>query len=463
MKDALSESVHGSMTEFLAIVLIFSVLGLGIHKWGFSRCAIVIVLVSAAVVPRNLTQEETFRHIGIAAATPRLTTYLLAVGLIFVCACFRPRTTGAIWTWIPFAVSLVVGASFVWSGGAAQESGIVQLLLAPAAWIVGVNLSSDLAEAKGQFLVRVVSAIIFLQLAVCILQTLGVQVNPMEATQEAILGSRTNGTLGHPNDLGKVMFVLLAILLSFGRRLSRIDSIVWKLAIGSAFIVLALTGGRAVSAAALCLLTLWAILAPRESSKSGRRLVALGVALSASAFLAGALLARFDEDPQGGSRSTLIDVAWAQISSDPWTGVGPNSYVTAVGSYDALTASGVPVHNAFLLALAELGVVGTILLLLPFVAGALIAIRRVRMPDHVGEASRVYIAALPGLYLIGTTGWGILGGYVLPLLALTFGLLNGWSGLRLVGLPKPSGLGSDSSGRRISIPTRDSKSGWVPR
>lgn len=415
------------MTEVIAIILIISVVGLAVHLWGFSRCASGLILVSVAVFPRNLTQDAALRHIGIATASPRLTTYLLAVGTVLACTLFRPRFGGSVLVWLPFALSLAAGASFVWAGGQAQESGIIQLMLAPAAWVVGVNLSSDLAEGKGRFLVHAAASIIFLQLAVCILQSVGVQINPMEATQEAILGSRTNGTLGHPNDLGKVMFLLLAMILPFGRRMSGFDSYLWKMSIGAAFIVLAMTGGRAVSAAAVCMLALWAILAPRQPSKKGRKVIALGAALSASAFLAGALLARFDEDPGGGARSTLTDIAWAQILSDPWGGVGPNSYVDAVGSYDALTASGVPVHNAFLLALAELGIVGTILLLLPFFIGAVVAVRRLRISYHAGEASRVYIASLPGLYLVGTTGWGILGGYVLPLLGLTFGLLNGWA------------------------------------
>jgi O-antigen ligase len=415
------------MTGVIAIILIVSVLGLAVHLWGFARCASALLLVSVAVFPRNLTQDTALRHIGIATASPRLTTYLLTVGTALACTFFRPKLGGSVLAWLPFALSLALGASFAWSGGPAQESGIIQLMLAPAAWAVGVNLSSDLAGSKGRFLVHVTALIIFLQLAVCVLQSVGVQIFPMEATQEAILGSRTNGTLGHPNDLGKVMFLLLAMILPFGRRLIGFDSFIWKMSIGAAFLVLAMTGGRAVSAAAVCMLALWAILAPRQTSKNGRKVIALGVALSASAFLAGALLARFDEDPGGGARSTLTDIAWAQILSDPWAGVGPNSYVDAVGSYDALTASGVPVHNAFLLALAELGIVGTILLLLPFLVGAIVAVRHLRISDHAGEASRVYIAALPGLCLIGTTGWGILGGYVLPLLALTFGLLNGWA------------------------------------
>jgi hypothetical protein len=416
------------MTELLGLVLVAGVLGLAVHKWGFPRCALLLLLVSAAVVPRNLTQEAAFRHIGIAAPTLRPTTYLVAVGCIFLCILFTRGAHKGVLIWIPFALSLAAGASFVWGGGPAQESGILQLMLAPAAWAIGKSLSTHLAAENGRFVVRAVASVIFLQLVVCTLQTLGVDVNPMEATQEAILGSRANGTLGHPNDLGKVMFLLLAMLLPFGRSLTRTDSNLWKVAIGSAFVVLAMTGGRAVSAGALCMLTLWAVLAPRERSKKGGKLIGLGVALSASAFLAGSLLARFDEDPQGGSRSTLTNIAWAQIGSDPWSGVGPNSYVDAVGSYDALTASGVPVHNAFLLALAELGIVSTALLITPFVIGALFSVRRLNLSDEAGEASRVFVAALPGLYLIGTTGWGILGGYVLPLLAMTFGLLNGLSG-----------------------------------
>ncbi|MDI3213095.1 O-antigen ligase family protein [Arthrobacter sp. AL12] len=418
------------MIELLVALLAFIGLGIAIHLWGFPKFSILLILFCAAVLPRNLTHQSVYRHVGIGPASPELTTYIVAVGALLLFALFRPRYRLGLMVWIPLIAWLAAGAALVWTGGEVQQSGILQLLLAPAAWVIGMNISSGLAADNGRFLVRLISSVIFLQLAVCILQWLGLDVNPLEANQEALLGSRFNGTLGHPNDLGKVIFLLLAAMLPFGRRVGGADAVLWRYAVGAGLVVLAMTGGRAVSAAAVCMLLIWALLSPARAAKRGRKAAFVGVALTAAAFLSGVLLSRFDEDPEGGARSTLTDVAWAQISSSPWLGVGPNSYVDVVGSYDALTASGVPVHNAFLLALAEIGIVGAASLLLPVVIGTLVALRRFRLNSDGGEASRVYLAALPGLYLVGTTGWGILGGYVLPLFALVFGLLHAWSSQR---------------------------------
>lgn len=415
------------MTETLVALLAVITLGIAVRIWGFSKCAVVIVLFCTAVLPKNITHESAMRHVGIAPSNPELTNYILAFGVLLICVLFRPRHGFAVPVWVPLIVWLFIGANLIWAQGAMQQAGILQLLLGAVAWVVGANISSDLSADNGRFLVRVVSSVIFLQLAVCTLQWLGLNVNPMDANQEAILGSRFNGTLDHPNNLGKAMFLLVAVLLPFGRRLTKADALIWRAAVAAALIVLALTGGRAVSAAAVCMLLIWAVLSPEQGSKRGRKAVTLGVALSAAAFLAGVLMSRFDEDPAGGARGTLTDVAWAQISSAPWWGIGPNSYVDVVGSYDPLTASGVPVHNAFLLALAEIGTIGALSLVLPFAIGAFIAAKNSRLGTFRGEASRVYLSTLPGLYLVSTTGWGVLGGYVFPLMGLAFGLLYAWA------------------------------------
>lgn len=204
------------MTELLGLVLVSCVFGLAVHKWGFPKCALILILLSAAVVPRNLTQEVAFRHIGIASPMPRPTTYLVTVGVTLLGTLFMARTRRGAWTWVPFVVSLVASASLVWAGGPVQDAGLIQLLLAPAAWIVGMSLSTHLAADGGRFLIRAVALVVFLQLAVCLLQTMGIQVNPMEATQEAILGSRANGTLGHPttSEKSSSCYLLCCFLLA---------------------------------------------------------------------------------------------------------------------------------------------------------------------------------------------------------------------------------------------------------
>lgn len=421
------------MTEFLVVIVLTVGIGLAIRIWGFAKCALMLLLVCTAVLPRNLTNFSATRHVGIAPANAELTTYVVVLAGFLLFAIFRPRFGYGLSIWIPFVIWLIVGMNFAWPGGPTQEAGILQLLLAPAAWALGVNIAPQINRDGGRFLVRLVAVIVFIQLAVCSLQWLGITVNAMDANQEAILGgSRFNGTLGHPNDLGKVVFLLMTLLLPFGRRLGRIDTVVWRVAMAAAFVVLGMTGGRAVSAAAVCMVLLWTVLSPSPAGTKGRKAIGLGVGLSVAVFLAGMLLSRFDEDPEGGARNTLTDIAWAQISSSPWTGIGPNSYVDVVGSYNALTASGVPVHNAFLLALAEIGIFGAVGLLLPIAVGIFVVLRRFRSESVEGDSARVYLSAIPGLYLVSTTGWGVLGGYVLPLLSMTFALLYAWSARRKV-------------------------------
>lgn len=435
------------MTEvFIWVVLLVGV-GLAMMAFGPAKCALALLLVTTALIPRNLTSFSTFKHVGIAPSNPEITTYMVVLAAFLAYSVFRSAHGYGFWPWIPLCAWLAFGSVFLWAGGPTQEAGIVQLLLAPAGWIVGANIARQVRADNGSFLVRVVSLIIFVQLATCAMQFVGISVNAMEANQEAILGARYNGTLGHPNDLGKVVFLLVALLLPFGRRLTGVDLNIWRLAIGAALAILALTGGRAVSAAAVCMLILWSVLSPAREGTKGKKLMAIGIAVSAGVFLAGALLGRFDEDPEGGARTTLTDIAWAQIQSSPWSGVGPNSYVDVVGSYNPLTASGVPVHNAFLLALAEIGILGALSLCLPIVAGLILALRRTFSSSFEGEASRVYVSAVPGLYLVSTTGWGVLGGYVLPLLAMSFALLCSWSSPSLNSSSDPQSriLGTNSS------------------
>ncbi|MDQ1059912.1 hypothetical protein QFZ23_003813 [Arthrobacter globiformis] len=415
------------MTEVFVVIVLAVGLGFAVRAFGFAKCALMLMLVCTALVPRNLTSTSLSKHVGIAPSNPELTTYAVVLAGFLLFAVFRPQHGYRLWLWIPLLLWLTLGTILIWSGGPTVEAGVLQLILAPAGWVLGVNISGQVSSDGGRFLVRTVFLIIFVQLLVCGLQVLGLNVNAMDASQEAILGLRYNGTLGHPNDLGKIIFLLVALILPFGRKLERFDLAIWRMAIAAALVVLGLTGGRAVSAATVCMLLLWSVLSPSREGTKGRKALTVGIALTAAVFLAGVLLGRFDEDPEGGARTTLTDIAWAQIMSSPWAGVGPNLYVDVVGSYNPLTASGVPVHNAFLLALAEIGVVGALALLLPIVACLIRVLPRTRLRSFSGEASRVYVCALPGLYLIGTTGWGVLGGYVLPLLAMVFAVVYSWS------------------------------------
>src|SRR5207249_6084713 len=110
-----------------------------------------------------------------------------------------------------------------------------------------------------------------------------------------------------------------------------------------------------------------------------------------------------------------------QIHREPW-GIGPNSYVSVVSAYDAVTASGYPVHNTFLLTTAELGVLGAFLFWLP-IAGLLVAAWTSRKRAGLaGSFAIAIVASAPGLYVVNATGWAILRGPLLPLWFVICGL-----------------------------------------
>jgi O-antigen ligase len=278
----------------------------------------------------------------------------------------------------------------------------------------------------GSYALRLVALVIAIQLGVCTLQAIGFAINPMDSVQAGLLSGRFNGTLDHPNNLGKVVFLLLVLVVPLRSCLKGKDVLFWRGTVLSALVVLGLTGGRAVTAAALCMLLLYALMAPGSGARRGNKATIIGFVAVAGVFLAGALFARFDEDPEGGSRAVLTDTAWSQITANPLKGVGPNSYVDVVGQLDPLVASGVPVHNSFLLLVAELGVLGALAMVLPIVLGAVLAAKHFRAKSAAGDASRVFLAALPGVYILATTGWGLVAGYVLPLFVFVFSALTAW-------------------------------------
>ena len=84
-----------------------------------------------------------------------------------------------------------------------------------------------------------------------------------------------------------------------------------------------------------------------------------------------------------------------------------------LGPTDPLTALGWPVHNSFILAAVELGLLGALLFFLPVIWSILRAIKlSVGRSPGKGE-SRLLLSTAPGLLIIGLTGWGLLADSIL--------------------------------------------------
>jgi O-antigen ligase len=74
-------------------------------------------------------------------------------------------------------------------------------------------------------------------------------------------------------------------------------------------------------------------------------------------------------------RSWLSEQALAMMRAHPFTGVGIGSFILELADYAIEGASIEPVHNIFLLAGSELGIVGLLLVICLFISIALIIVK----------------------------------------------------------------------------------------
>ncbi|QYF73736.1 O-antigen ligase [Cryobacterium sp. PAMC25264] len=408
------------MAEAVLLIPACVFLALFTQRFG-SAVAIVVVLVgSLAIFPVVLTSTVRAPHVGVAGPGLDISTYGAGVCLALLIALFSHGSgskTQPLWMFLPFVVFLIVGMCFLWSGTNEQVAGTWQYLLGVGGWIVGGFVGRKLVVGQGGTagaFTTVIFCAIVIQFALSVLQWVGVLAPSVDAQTAELVGGRVSGSLNHPNNLGKTLFLLMALLLPFTKSDNRRIRLTSQAGLIVALIPLGLTGGRAVLAGAILLMGAWAVLQPAALDR-GRRFVLPAMAGLAVLMFGGAALSRLEEDPTGGSRDRLLAVALDLIPSHLWTGVGPNSYVTAVGPYDALTATGWPVHNTFVLGVVELGLIGAVLLFVPVVWAALRAVVHLGQKGPHAAFSAAAISSIPGLLLIGTTGWGMLAGPILPL------------------------------------------------
>ncbi len=160
----------------------------------------------------------------------------------------------------------------------------------------------------------------------------------------------------------------------------------------------------------------------------------------AALMASGVVIARFEEDPDGGVRGEISAYAVSLMQAFPISGVGPNAYVYA---NSPLTGSFIPVHNSFLLAAVELGIPGAILLLMP----AAVVVSRAwgaRRLERAGYPARAVIAGSLPVALVAFTGWGMLGTSIFSLAMVVFGYHYGAiTAARGPGIPPVQALHSD--------------------
>ncbi len=377
--------------------------------------AVLGIAVSRPIIFFGEAQYAT--HAGIAPAFPVMYSSVVVAIVVFIGT--RNGSVGlssaVIFVWLALVwVFIFVGSE----NTSAQWAGFLSLCVAALCFACGRKLHVFFSSPDGPAAFALaIFLFVGLQFLVGIMQIAGILI--LEASDQGLM--RVRGTFGHAGDLGKVLIAATALALAclaFSQ-----DKKTRRLVVGTvglAFLATAMTASRSNLAGLVVLLVAWALLARENYEKRlGRRFLFLGAA--ASLPFAGTYLLRFSADPDGGSRPELLNAAIQQIEQSPIDGTGLNSYVQVVGMWDARTASGLPVHNSFLLLAVELGLP----LFAMMVAGAVALVARVgwHRSSAVGDSRAAFLAYALALFLLGLTGWGLLKVTVLPFMAFVAGLL----------------------------------------
>ncbi|WP_185736249.1 O-antigen ligase [Nocardioides sp. LS1] len=231
------------------------------------------------------------------------------------------------------------------------------------------------------------------------------------AARDWVLNShRMLGFYNHPSTLGKTTFLLLFFLLPLTMSRSRVARGSAQIGIVLGFIASFLTVSRANVAASACAVLIW-ILINRKAVSNGARIataVAVGAATFGNLGAISALETRNQADPTGGPRDQLLSIGLHQIADTPWFGVGANYYSEFVGRYDPYAATGFPVHNTFLLGVAELGIPLAVVFFSPVLLTVMIGWQRWQRNGFLDARTAAMVATVPGTLLITLTGWGML-------------------------------------------------------
>lgn len=416
------------------------------------------ILVSTALFQREIWAGDVTTNPlpDIAAGHLQLTTYTLA-------AIMAVLSLGLFGRYIPFSgihiiviVMIAVMITFGWGDKPHQWSGFMVLFCASVAWAVGRALGKEIRSAPTVMLamLRAIVVILAIQLALSLAQLAGLQfpgwlTAVSERSDDIESTGRAVGTMGHPANLSKIAVLFTVLVLPFTAHGNRKIQRLALLVIGLSVALSGVTISRANILAIVGTIVLWILISPRGVHVRTRVTVLIFTILGTLAF-AGDVIARFGEDPVGGSRSQLLDAALEQVSRTPWSGTGINSYIPVVAAFDRWTALGYPVHNTTLLAVAEFGIPLGFLWFLPLVSlwayAALRFLHRDRSP-----VTRAILCSIPAVLVVTQTGWGMLSAGYLSLWFLISGFQRGSldderpSGTKKVSGSLPHDGGTDST------------------
>jgi hypothetical protein len=399
----------------LAAVLLLAVVA---QRFGWRGALALLGIAAVAAPPRALFDGQFF---GVSATPAVLATVVLVlVGLLTL------GRRGISLRFVPLLVFALAIGSLAWTQTDRLPAAAGLLVLGSLFWVAGSSSASLLGNRPNldRAIAAVVLMLIALQAVVTVLQTLGFDIFSDVSEAGELTEGRANGMFGHPGTMGKniVLISLLAVPLTASkdprtRRLAFLSLIV-------AIVPVGLSESRSNFAALIALLLTWALLMPRGKGVSIRLALPVGAGIIALMFYE-TIAARFLNDPGGGQRGHFMEVALAHIPDNLWIGVGPGGYIPFFGQFDPLTAEGWPVHNAFVLMVAELGLFGAALLFLPLLLSpAVAALKLLRSTGLSTVYARTVLASIPSIVIMATTGWGLVGAVILPMWMFVFGYLN---------------------------------------
>jgi hypothetical protein len=318
-------------------------------------------------------------------------------------------------------IALGVLAAFFWDMDSAAWAGIAHLCISVGATSLGGVFFVE-CERDPKFVRFILWCLVLwavFESVICVLQVVGVGIFPMDAASELYEGGRSNGTFGHPSTLGKVCVMLLAFILPFSASLDADLRRMSAIATAAMIPGLIATSSRTNFAAFLIVVLTWTMISTSPNVRSRRFWVILAsIVLVASTY--SVWIWRFRTGEDGTAREALLATGLSVVRMNPWVGTGPNRYLLVASGLDPLAALGWPVHNVFIFAAAELGLICATLLTVPFVWLCLRSFQVRRSGGLDGSTLCAYFSVLLGVMMIGMTGWGLLID-TLPVLFVVFG------------------------------------------
>lgn len=335
---------------------------------------------------------------------------VFATLLVGIYACFAKSGRSIPFIFVPLVVYLLVLMAFAWEANAEQWAALLDIGTAILAWAAGTFLAKRHAEDPRavRWWVLMVFIVVSAQALVCLLQGAGLELFAASSEAGEITEGRSSGTWGHPGNLGKAVVMLVILVLPLTRSSDPFVRRCAFLVMPISLIPVGLSASRTNFIVLAAVLIIWALLLPRDNKLAARLAIPAAAVFVALAYF-DQILARFLQDPGGGQREHFLEVFFAYIQKVFFFGTGPgaSSYISYFGLFDSLTARGWPVHNAFLLITATLGIFGAILFLLPAVSGFARAFGKFSSQGRVGLYARAGLVLLVATVVIGMTGWSL--------------------------------------------------------